>query len=370
MTPIPRPDFDPEELAPGEIHPVSISRWEPIDLDPVLRGEAITPAPTVFERSDGIRLLYPGRINALIGETEACKTWVAMAVVAQELMVGHHVIYADFEDGPESAVERLRALGVGTDAIAVGLTYLNPGGRFDELAQAVIEEAIRRRGEPSLAVVDGVTEAMSDVGLDPMSGIDVATYHRGSPRWLARTGAAVALIDHVTKSQEGRGRWAIGSERKISGLDGAAFGLESLNPFGRGRKGLVKLTVAKDRSGHVRQHAGTKEVISMVELRSWPEDGVTVSFGLPEEAGAGSFRPTHIMSKLSEAIIAQPGLSSRALRAAVSGKSDTKDLALELLIKEGFVGVEQGARGARYHHSLRPFGSSEAQSQDIANGPF
>jgi len=348
-------DADAPPLGPPKTPAVSVSRWEPVDLAAVLRGEQVTLAPTVFERSDGIRLLYPGRINALIGETESGKTWVAMNIVAQELNAGHHVIYADFEDGPESAVERLRALGVSVEAIADHLTYLNPGGRFDELAQAVIEEAIARRGVPSLAVIDGVTEAMSDIGLDPISGTDVALYYAGSPRWLARTGAAVALIDHVTKSQEGRGRWAIGSERKLSGLDGAAYGLETILPFGRGKTGMVRISVAKDRCGHIRQHAGAKGVISMVELKSWPDDGVTVSFGLPEQIAEGAFRPTHLMEKISEAVIANPGLSSRAIRGAVSGKNDAKDLALELLVNEGYVEVELGPNRAKRHTSRRPF---------------
>ena len=271
------------------------------------------------------------------------------------------------EDGPETAVERLRALGVPADRIAAKFTYLNPGGRFDELAQAVILEAIAAKGAPSLVVIDGVTEAMSDIGLDPISGTDVAVYYAGSPRWLARTGAAVVLVDHVTKSHEGRGRWAIGSERKFSGLDGAAYGFESLVPFGRGKSGLVKMTVAKDRCGHIRQHAGGGGAIAMVELKSWPDDGITVNFDPPEAATGGSFRPTHIMTKLSEAITDQPGLTSRALRAAVAGKSDTKDLALELLVQEGYVEVQAGARGARLHHSLRPFG---VIVQEYVDEPF
>jgi hypothetical protein len=298
----------PEERAPL----VSVSRWEPIDLNPVLRGEQVTPPPAVFERADGIKLLYPARINAFFGETESCKTLITQAIVAQELEADHHVIYGDFEDGPESMVERLRALGVSAERIGSRLTYLNPGGCFDELAQAVVQEAIEKRGPPTLAVIDGVTEAMSDIGLDPMSGTDVAAYYAGSPRWLARTGAAVALIDHVTKSQEGRGRWAIGSERKLSGLDGAAYGFETIQPFGRGKTGTVKITVAKDRCGHIRQHAGAKSVIAMAELKSWPDDGITVSFSEPESSEDGTFRPTYLMGKLSEAIEATPGLTTRA----------------------------------------------------------
>jgi hypothetical protein len=367
LSPEPHPDFDPDELAPYEMaegRGVTVSRWEPIDLEPVLRGEIVIPPPAVFERTDGVLLLYPGRINAFIGETETCKTWIVLAGVAQQLQAGHHVIYADYEDGPESAVERLRALGVAADLIGAHFTYLNPGGRFDELAQAVILEAIAAKGSPSLVVIDGVTEAMGDIGLDPISGTDVAAYYAGSPRWMARTGAAVVLVDHVTKSQEGRGRWAIGSERKLSGLDGAAYGFECLRPFGRSKSGLVKMTVAKDRCGHIRQHA-SGGTIAMVELKSWPDDGVTITLEPPGGEVGGTFRPTHLMTRLSEVIAGQPGLTSRALRAAVKGKSDVKDLALELLFAEGYIDVRPGARGARLHHSLRPFGVTETEFADV-----
>ncbi len=115
------------------------------------------------------------------------------------------------------------------------------------------------------------------------------------------------------------------------------YGFETITPFGRGKIGLVKITVAKDRCGHIRQHAGARGVISMVELKSWPDDGVTVSFELPEQIAQGAFRPTHLMEKISEAIVANPGLSSRAIRGAVSGKNDAKDLALELLVNEDYV---------------------------------
>lgn len=359
-------DEAPAWEPPEERVTVSVSQWEPIDLTPVLRGEMVTPAPTVFERVDGVCLFYPGRINGVFGETEACKSMILQAVTAQELRAGHHVIYADFEDGPESTVERLRALGVSVEQIASRLTYLNPSGRFDELAQAVVQEAIEKRGAPSLAVVDGVTEAMSDIGLDPLSGTDVAAYYAGSPRWLARTGAAVVLIDHVTKSTEGRGRWAIGSERKVSGLTGAGYGFETLAPFGRGRTGTVKITVAKDRCGHIRQHAGAKNVIVMAELRSWPDDGVTVTFGEPEAPADAkdSFRPTHLMEEMSKAIVNSPGLTTRALRGAIAGKSEYKDLALELLVIEGYVEVELGPNRSKLHKSKVAFRADQPGGSD------
>ena len=359
MTPAAHLEVDANEAPPWE--PVedqlpSVSSWEPVDLGPVLRGERVTPAPSVLARVDGVRLLYPGRLNLCMGETESCKSFAVSLAAKQELDDGHHVIYVDFEDTPESAVERLRALGATADQVASLLTYVQPEGTFDDLARAVIEEAISRKGTPALAIIDGVTEAMSQVGLDPSNGPDVAAFYAGYPRWLARTGAAVALVDHVTKASEGRGRWAIGSERKVSGLTGAAYSFEVLQPFGRGKTGRVKITVSKDRCGHVRQHEGAGRAIAILELRSWPDGDITASLDVPDPVdAAGTFRPTYLMERLSKTIDETPGLTSRALRAAVRGKNDAKDLALELLVSENYVEVESGPRGARLHHSKRPF---------------
>ncbi|HEX3840812.1 MAG TPA: AAA family ATPase [Acidimicrobiales bacterium] len=345
-------------------HVVSITQWEPVDLDPVLKGECVTPKPSVLERSDGVRLLYPGRLNLLMGETESGKTWAALVAVTQELGARNHVIYCDFEDSPESVVERLRALGATVEQITSGLTYINPAGRFDELAQEEMRDAIARKGVPTLAVIDGVTEAMGDVGLDPSSGPDVAAYYASSPRWLARTGAAVVLVDHVTKSRENRGRWAIGSERKLSGLDGAAYGFEMVRPFGRGRTGSVKVTVAKDRCGHIRQFEGIGHGIVVMELKSWPDGGVTATLAVPDSVTDEAFRPTYLMEKLSTAIADSPGLTTRALRAAVKGKNDAKDLALELLVNEGYVDIEFGPNRAKKHVPLKPFRLIEGGGND------
>jgi hypothetical protein len=361
VTPQPRPDYDLDERAPWESEPVALSSWEPVDLAPVLRGERGTPAPSVLEREDGVRLLYPARLNLFAGETESMKTWAALVAARQELAAGRHVVFIDFEDTPESGVERLRALGASADEIAGHLTYLRPDGPFDELAQAVMADRIAQVGPVSLAIVDSITEGMFQAGLDPNRGPDVTAFYGGFPRWFSRTGAAVVLVDHVTKSAEGRGRWAIGSERKLSGLDGAAYAFDTVAPFGRERTGKVKITVSKDRCGHVRQREGAGRVIAVLELQSWPDGGVTSTLGVPEKVQEGTFRPTVLMGRLSEAIEHNPGLTSRALRSAVRGKNDAKDLALELLVNEGFVAVEAGPRGARLHHSRRPFGASDEE---------
>lgn len=71
-----------------------------------------------------------------------------------------------------------------------------------------------------LAVIDGVTEAFAVFGVSSVDNDEVTTWGRQVPRKIAqRTGAAVVVVDHVTK---GRGRFAIGAQAKMSYLTGAS----------------------------------------------------------------------------------------------------------------------------------------------------
>ena len=334
---------------------LEISSWEPVDLGPVLRGERVTCPPTVLCRDDGVPLLYPGRLNAAIGETESLKSWFACLAVQSELNAGNHAMYIDMEDTPETAVERLRALGTSADAIRADFTYLSPDSPFNEIAKLMLEGIIARRGVPTVVIIDGVTEAMAQAGLDPKDGPAVAAFYGGFPRWFARAGAAVCLVDHVTKSSEGRSRWAIGSERKLSGLDGAAYMFDVVEPFGRGRIGRAKITVSKDRPGYVRQHEAGGRVIATMELQSWPDGGVTAHLQVPVEGGSDVPRPKVLMEKFSKVIADNPGLSQNALKGAVRGKREHMVLALELLINEKFVEVRPGPNRSRQHFQLKPF---------------
>lgn len=74
------PPPDDEHIGAGDGHKSQESSdtehepttWEPVDLGPYLRGEVQPPQQTVgLARSDGIRFLYDGRENVVIGETES-----------------------------------------------------------------------------------------------------------------------------------------------------------------------------------------------------------------------------------------------------------------------------------------------------------
>jgi len=120
---------------------------------------------------------------------------------------------------------------------------------------------------------DGVTEAMSLQGLELKDNADVAKFVVLLPRSLARMGGAVVLVDHVAKDRNGRGRFAIGAQHKLAGIDGAAYSIEVIRPFGRGMRGLSRLTVTKDRPGFVRPNAAYGKGAGPVHLHSSPTTG-------------------------------------------------------------------------------------------------
>ena len=69
-------------------------------------------------------------------------------------------------------------------------------------------------------------------GLNPSDNKDIAEFGNILPRKLTNAGCAGLCLDHVPKSAENRGRYAIGGVHKLNGLDGAAYTMEAREPFG------------------------------------------------------------------------------------------------------------------------------------------
>jgi KaiC/GvpD/RAD55 family RecA-like ATPase len=337
------------EREPGET-------WRPLDLSDVLAGSYEPPAADVLTRSDGAHLLYAGKLNTIVGEPESGKTWLAVVAAHQAITAGRSVAWIDIEDDARTLVGRLRAMAVSADAIRSHLLYVRPHEALGFHGRQQVAAWLSAHA-PSLVVIDSVSELMSLHELDPKSDIDVVLMHQLA-RTFATAGAAVVLIDHVTKATEGRGRWATGSERKVSGIDGVALNVHRLAPFAPGKTGRLRLTVGKDRPGGVRSISTGRDhdQAAVVELRSWPDGGVMYSVDpCPSYDASSPFRPTELMERVSKVIEAQPGMSANLLRQTVSGKTDSIAAALELLVADGYISVTKGPRNASEHRSIRPF---------------
>jgi hypothetical protein len=340
------------------------STWAPVDLADVLDNNPETgPEPEFLTRSDGVALIYPARCHAFNGEPESGKTWAALLAAYQHTSTGYHVLYIDFEDSAAACVARLLAIGAHPDTLIDRFHYLHPEEpltvRSGKITRAVMDFHAALGAWPhTLAVIDGVTEAMIVEGLSPEKNDEYATWHALLPRPMAVRGIATIQLDHVAKDRENRGRWAIGAQHKMAAIDGAAYSFEPVQPFGIGKHGIARVTVHKDRPGAVRQHAEGKRI---ADLHLDATTAVQCELRPPDSARdpEGNFRPTAIMEKVSRWLELNPGASLRQIREAVRGKADYVDLAVRLLIEDGYILRETGPRNSSRHSVVRPFRHNE-----------
>lgn len=337
-----------------------VTGWESVNIAKIIAEGCRIEPPTLGARIDEKCLFYAGKLHALNGEPESGKSWLAQHTTVQAVTAGLHVCYFDFEDSPAGVIGRLISLGADPTDLINRFTYINPSGPFTPQAVAVVRQRFTTH-RPALAVIDGMNEAMTTLELDPDSTKDTAKFFRVLPRRLASVGSAVISVDHVVKSHEERGRWAIGSQHKMAALSGAAYTVEAVQPFGRNKAGLARVTVTKDRPGWIRQHAAGA-VIAEFHVVSDGEK-VTAELRPPSGIGEGGFRPTVAMARISGVLEHGPALSKNSLYAAVRGKKEAFGLAVELLIAEGFVGTRRTGQTV-YHYSLKPFAAGTESGEE------
>jgi hypothetical protein len=323
------------------------SSWFPKPLD--VSGTEEEPPPAFLARNDGHRLFYKGKVNALLGESESGKTWVALHAVVQCLQVGEKVIYIDFEDSGRGILSRLRALGVRDDQL-VNFTYANPDENLKLEQRVDLVEALAEQ-KPDFIVVDGVNAGMTLLGLDLTNNRDATMFSQSLLKPLTMSGAAICTIDHVTKSKEGRGNYAIGAQAKRADINGVAIAVEVVMPFGRGMTGELNLKVTKDRPGHVRANSKEAKFAGRVLIKSSAEGMVKMVIEAPE---LSSFRPSRVMEEVSKQIEEKP-MSKNAIEKATGGAAETVRAALDCLVKEGFATLSHGSRNALIFTSVKPF---------------
>jgi hypothetical protein len=249
------------------------SSWIPKEI--VETELADEEPPTMLRREDGNCLLYPGRVNAIFGESESGKTWLALEAIRQELEKNNIVFYIDFEDSARGILNRLKTMKVPTDKFKF-FRYANPDTKLEpgvgELMRTEIMTYL-----PTLIVVDGVNAAMNLMGLDLEKNKDATEFSQRILKPLRVGGAGILTIDHVTKSKDNRGNYAIGAQAKRADIDGAAFAVSVAMPFGRGLDGALDILCTKDRPGFVRAICPDAKTVGVANLRSVGDGGITVS---------------------------------------------------------------------------------------------
>jgi RecA/RadA recombinase len=343
-------------LTPGT--PARTSWW-PVDLSRILNGEHAEEAPEVLRRDDGAALFYLGRVNGLIGPSESGKSWVALAACAQELLDGHHVTYLDFEDTASGVVRRVLGMGVPPDVIAERFHYIGPDESPAPEALADLTATLTEHS-PRLVVLDGFNAAMSLAGLELMSNTDATVFFQRLLNPIMRSDRAIVYVDHVPKSKIDESSGGIGAQAKRAMTTGCTIRVDKKDEFGPGVTGYLKLTIDKDRMGHVREvaigakFAGTAVIDSAHGLMT-----ITIEKPVSEvevETKREARRHPDVMQQISELLaIAPEGLSKNVVRKEVTAGNPAIEAALRDLLSEGYIEQSTGSRSAIICKNVRPF---------------
>jgi hypothetical protein len=351
-------------------NPPTATTWSPVDLGPVLKGEYLDPPPTMLRRTDGVALLYDGAVHVIAGESESGKTWLALIAALELLQENQPVVFIDFEDRADRVVGRLLGLGATFDQIRDNFSYIRPDRPFDDDGRTQLAPYLHNA---RLVILDGVTEAMTMHGYDLNSNADTALYLALLPRWIADHGPAVVMIDHLPKDKEKHDRHAIGAQHKLAGIDGVQYLVKMIQPFARGRRGLARVDIGKDRPGHVRAQAHGRTIAEFT-LDASGDELVLIAHLMPVvrqtfDGESSTFEPTHLMEKISRYVQTNPGVSKKTIETVMNGKATTIRAALELLVTRGHIGVKTGAHGRIEHHHVRAYYDGPDPTEDRPEEP-
>ena len=358
--------------------------WRPIELTPFLDGSYQPPVATLFQRTDGVALFYPGLTHTLAGESESGKSLIAQAAATEALSRGWPVLYLDYESDAGAVTNRLLAMGALPAQLTEHFHYVRPeqdpvtASTNPAAEYGAFQELLAQRF--ALVIIDGVTEALTVSGLSSLDNDEVTRWQRRIPRQFAeRTGAAVISIDHMAKATDTRGRYAIGAQAKMATVSGASYIVEPKGPLGIGRRAQVELRLAKDRAGTLRNQCGAyrdsdrTQVAARVEVDSTNENVTRVTVFPPNDGpdDRSTFYPSSIMENISRELEKATGegrnLTARQIEQNVSGNNQHKRNALGRLIEQGYVTVSRGPKNAKLHASTRPYRQAQDPSSDRYN---
>ena len=341
------------------------SSWDLVNLATTLAGEGADEQPIYLQRSDGVSLLYPGKVHAFNAESETGKSMLALYCCAERLLLGEHVGYIDFEDSPSGVVERMLGFGVDAATLLERFHYIRPDDPIDGKAKLKVREMLRVF-PVTVVVIDGVAEALALTGWKENDANDIAAFYNSIPRAIARDGVAVILIDHLVKDKEKQGNDARGSGHKRAGINGASYKLESVTPFVRGGQGIAKIVLTKDRPARVRPHASGK-VIAEMHLSSNADTGaLACELRTPTAVDDdGQFRPTGYMERVSLALEQSTVAVSRSwIEREVKGRSDHIRAAIDALHAAGHLAIERQGQ-ALLHSLMKPYRAPSDREEDF-----
>ena len=226
-----------------------------VDVAALLNGTLPKPPePVLLARRDGQKLFYGGKVNVLYGDPECGKTWIAYSAVVEALLAGWRCLIIDADhNGASEVLHRLLRLGAPVDLLKNQAIFrLTEPEDSSELLTAV---AACLTWQPHVVVVDSIGEVVPMLGLNSNLPDDYTNANRRTLGAMAKGGAAVIGIDHMSKGTQSRQQGQGGANAKRRAVNGLSVRVTLDEPFAPGRIGSAFLRIDKDRPGAVRRDA-------------------------------------------------------------------------------------------------------------------
>lgn len=345
-----------------------VGGWMPIDPTPYLDGTYKRLRPNVGRREDGAKMLYPGKVHACYGASEGLKSWLAQYVCVQEVEAGRHVAYVDYEDSAQGVIGRLGQLGVRPENLRRFFHYIEDPSKITDAAKEAVRSILEHC---SLVVIDAMTEALAVEGLSSNKDTEVADFNRRLPKWIAKLGPAVIVIDHTPHEETAKGRQT-GSQHKKSGVDGASFYVKPAVVLAPGQVGRSYVEVDKDRHGAVRTTAvgsGRQQAFATFVVDATDPEAIHAELELPTiRAELSDYEKDAMLKAAISKVLedADEELSVRRIRTTLRDSGVSFDNGRVTAALKGLLGAgnvnERPHRNGKLYRSIRPF--SFATSED------
>lgn len=378
--------FDRVLLGQDGSSEVARTDWGVKDVSALLEADEFEPEePTVGRRDDGKCLFYASKVNSLVGPPESAKSWVAQYVASQEIRQGHSAMYLDFEDSDRGVVGRMRYLGLDREEIEERFLYSDPKSPLNtESAKELYGNLDLFR--PTLVIVDGLGAVMAMHGHEMKDNTEYIRFFQLLLEPLTRSGAAVVIIDHVSKDADETGNYAIGAQAKLQMITGVQIKVQATKKFGRGKEGTLRLTINKDRPGGVRMNSEFRTfkgqgrssyqldywATVFVDAREEPRVRITMRFENKQEVDAPNGEGQHQAktAEVREFLRANPRSSLNRIYAGVTGNERAANDALSVLKLRGELVIEEGPRNAKLHTLLDPPAGPDDDTATITGAPL
>lgn len=215
-----------------------------VDVAEIFKGGAVAPEPNILPLAEDFYLFYAGEFNLVFGDTESGKTWLCLAAVAHTIAGGAgRAVCVDLDhNGARSLLNRLELLGASREMLS--------------------DQQVFRLAEPE-----------TDAELKKV----VADLEVFKP--LKQAGAAVLVVDHLSKSTESRKFGPTGTVAKTRAVGGIAVRVTAEKSFRPGEGGTARLELYKDRHGGVRKQMAGGGASTAIGTFTLTEDDGRLTFG-------------------------------------------------------------------------------------------